>query len=371
MHPTSQPTPLSLSINLDNERMNPDTLLEAVFNVAGKYQWKSISYKSNKIAEFIPFFDGRFNLGQVRSLSIRLSLTCVDREEQGIFELDLPGGVVDMRPFTHLRSLNLNFEEEINITKVLVPWGQLTDLKLTSSIDSRLCLSILRHCTNLETCELHPKTYKDRKIEKYKQPVRLPQLKQLRIITSSDIPAMLVDNLQCPALQDASFHYDYDEERNYSFLLSFIENCRETLLKLELPGLITDEFIEMQGHLNVLEELTITGRFGWPETFEDLMDGRADRPYDAGMRAFFQDLKRRPETLPKLKVLRILDQRPEEKSSVGREVAQFIDSRLANCKDSAPLHIVFRLNKDASEEQRKLGQKYRKWRAQGFTMDFE
>ncbi|CAA7269828.1 unnamed protein product [Cyclocybe aegerita] len=121
--------PLLLAINPNNKRMNPAALLEAVLKAGGKCEWASINYSPDKIAEFRPFFDGRFNLGQVRNLS----LTCCVRA-RGVFELDLPSGVADMRPFTHLRSLTLDFWKKIDITRVLVPWDQLTNLKLTSGI---------------------------------------------------------------------------------------------------------------------------------------------------------------------------------------------------------------------------------------------
>ncbi|KAJ3515670.1 hypothetical protein NLJ89_g1606 [Agrocybe chaxingu] len=366
------PRPLSLSINPNNDCMDPYTLLEAVLKVARKSEWISISYVSSDITEFIPFFDGRFDLRQIRSLSLTCDERAEDSDEEEIFELDLSGGVVDMRSFTHLESLSLHFVQQIDTATLLVPWAQLTNLELEPDIDSSVCLSILKLCINLENCTLHPDTEGDLDIiydENYKRkPIRLPKLKQLHLWTSQ-VPSLLPDTLKLPTLRDATFHYSREEEYgDCVYLLSFIGDCGRTIRNLQLPGLMTNDFMQIQADLKVLEELTITGPFGWPENIEDYEDKKY---YDEGVRTFFKNLRKQPGSLPKMKVLRMLGQRLEEKASMEREVAQFIESRLSERKELGQLKVFFRLDQDASNEQRDRRQKYRKWQARGVTVDFE
>ncbi|KAJ3515671.1 hypothetical protein NLJ89_g1605 [Agrocybe chaxingu] len=287
--------PLLLVINPNNKRMNPDALLEAVPKAAGKCEWKSIQPWTSQ--EFVSY------------------LLC-------------------LRPFTHLRSLILDFWEKIDTTRVLVPWGQLTNLKLTSGVAPRLYLSILRHCVNLESCTLQPHTASDYEIlwnNSYKrQPLLLPKVKQLHLSTF-EVPSLLPDNLQCPALEDATFFHEHEkDEGNCSFLFSSLESCGKTLLKLGLPGVAIDsdhDFQQMLPHLKVLEELTITGPLGWPDKLECYEDTNL-QVYDAGIYAFFSALKNQPRSLPNLKILRMLEQRTEEKIYVERELAPFLESRL-------------------------------------------
>ncbi|CAA7269817.1 unnamed protein product [Cyclocybe aegerita] len=363
--------PLSLSIHPDNDMMKPSALLKAVLQAAGKSEWSSISYDSHNINDFVHFFDGSFDLRQVT----RLSLAC-NASGQGILDLNLPGGVVDMRPFTHLRSLNLEFLERFDITRVLVPWDQLTHLNLTVFIDSRLCVSILRRCINLESCELYPTTHEDlhilHDVGYERKLVRLPQLKHLHL-TCYDVPSLLPDNLRCPVLEEASFDYvTKGVDGHCDFLESFIIKCRNTLLKLGLPGLMTDDFSKIQGRLTVLEELTITGPFGSPPSIlgYDVTTPGPNSRYDRGVRTFFKNLRERPESLPKLTTLCMLEQRPEERLSVEREVAKFIKCRLFEFKD-APLKVIFRLKEGDKEEQNQRQENFREWQALGITIDFD
>ncbi|CAA7269827.1 unnamed protein product [Cyclocybe aegerita] len=125
---------------------------------------------------------------------------------------------------------------------------------------------------------------------------QLPEVKQLHLPTF-EVPSLLPDNLQCPALEEATFFYENEEEEGARrFLFSFLESCGQTLLKLGLPGKAIDSDYRFQRvlvHLRVLEELTVTGPLGWPDNLE--RDGSPDsQVYDVGTYSFFNGLKKQP-----------------------------------------------------------------------------
>ncbi|CAA7269800.1 unnamed protein product [Cyclocybe aegerita] len=275
------PRQLSLSIYPDSKFLTACELLKIVLKVAENAEWCSLCYESYKIDEFVPYFDGSANVAHVRSLS----LICRVRDF-GIFELDLPGGVVDMQPFVQLRSLTLEFLQQVRTANVLAPWDQLTALNLGAYMDSLRYLTILRSCVNLETCRLCPDTNDDmQKIsheELERDPIQLTQLKRLHL-TTYRVPALIPWNLQCPALQDATFDYDENDDNDECCeLISFIRSCGTTLQKMQLPGIATDYFHEMQDDLKVLERLTISGPFGSP----DIDELSKKEIYTAGIRFF-------------------------------------------------------------------------------------
>ncbi|KAJ3496193.1 hypothetical protein NLJ89_g10517 [Agrocybe chaxingu] len=258
-----------------------------VLKVAGKAEWCSISYKSDEIEDFIPFFDGSFNVAHVRRLSLSSS-----RRGTGIFELDLLGGVVDMHPFKQLKSRTLDFPQEVRTNNFLVPWHQLTDLEITAYMDSLHARSVLRHCINLKNCQLCLATSED--IERIyherveQDQIRLPSLEQLQL-TAIEVPSLVPGKLQCPILRNATFNYgDNDCDNESSKLFLFIRSCGTTLRKLRLPGLATDILNEIQGDLQALEELTISGPFGQPESLEYSIE---EKSYSPGINAFFQCLR--------------------------------------------------------------------------------
>ncbi|KAJ3490340.1 hypothetical protein NLJ89_g11438 [Agrocybe chaxingu] len=115
---------------------------------------------------------------------------------------------------------------------------------------------------------------------------------------------------------------------------------------------MTDDISKIQGRLTVLEELTITGPFGLPPSIlgYDITPLGPSSRYYRGVRTFFKNLSARPGSLPKLTTLCMLELRPEERLSVEREVAKFIESRLLDF-NGAPLKVIFRLNEGDKEEQ--------------------
>ncbi|CAA7269812.1 unnamed protein product [Cyclocybe aegerita] len=349
-------------------RINSNELLKAVLKVAGKAEWCSISYISDEIEDFIPFFDGSFNVAHVRRLSLSSS-----RRGTGIFELDLLGGVVDMHPFKQLKSLTLDFPQEVRTNIFLVPWHQLTDLAITAYMDSLHGLSVLRHCINLKNCQLCLDTSED--IERIyhdrveQDQIRLPSLEQLQL-TAIEVPSLVPWKLQCPTLHKAIFNYDDNDCDNASSkLFSFIRSCGTTLRKLYLPGLVTDIFDEIQGDLQALEELTISGPFGLSESLEHSVE---EKSYILGIEAFFQSLIDCPKDLPQLKVLRLLDQRIEEKVAMESHVVRFLDFRLSYEDQVSSLQkVVVRLNWKSRQQRNERRGKCRKWAEQGIQVDFE
>ncbi|KAJ3501498.1 hypothetical protein NLJ89_g9310 [Agrocybe chaxingu] len=199
--------------------------------------------------------------------------------------------------------------------------------------------------------------------------IQVTQLRRLHL-TTYRAPALIPWNLQCPVLQDATFDYDEndDDDDECCELISFIRSCGTTLRKMQLPGLATDNFCEIQDDSKILEELTTSGSFGSP----DIDEYSRKETYNASVRFFFQNLIDHPMALPRLKILRILDQRLEEKAALECDVARFLDSRLAGGDQVLSLRKAFvGLDQDSSCRQMERREKSRQWRAQGIQVDFE
>ncbi|KAJ3488914.1 hypothetical protein NLJ89_g11574 [Agrocybe chaxingu] len=138
--------PLSLSITPNNDQQDPYGLLEDVMLMAPiECKWRSISYTSDKIEDFIFFFQDDLDVSHLEAFS----LTCRKRG-YGPTKRDLPEEVVDFQPFTKLRSLILDFTQHLVPAKVFALWDQLTDLTMTSRMYTDQCLIILRQCVNRE-----------------------------------------------------------------------------------------------------------------------------------------------------------------------------------------------------------------------------
>ncbi|CAA7269813.1 unnamed protein product [Cyclocybe aegerita] len=336
---------LSLSINSDSNFLVAYELLKTVLKVAGRAEWCSMCYESDKIDGFLR--------RQSRRRACQEPVPYMHRARCRDFRVGLA-----RRSDRHAALCATAFIDprlssgSPHHKYVLAPWNQLTNLNLGADMDSLRYLSILQR--------IYSKAVE-------RDQILLPNLKQLQL-TAYEAPALIPWNLQCPALRDATFNYDrnYDEDE-CSQLISFIGSRGSTLQKLRVPGLVTDSFDEIQDDLKALEELTIFGPFGWPDSIEYT----GAKCYSSGVRAFFRSLVDHPTALPRLKILRILDQRLEEKVIVESYVVRFIDSRMAAKDQVSPLQqVVVELDLDCSHEQMERRKKCREWHAQGIRVDF-
>ncbi|CAA7269798.1 unnamed protein product [Cyclocybe aegerita] len=233
-------------------------------------------------------------------------------------------------------------------------------------------LTILRQCVNLENCCLWPAICDDMMAEDYQKPLLLKRLKRLTFKTDQP-PSLIPSALECPALEVATVHYEREVEDGESGeLMSFFQRCGKTLCKLQLPGLACYTFKDIQQSLQALEELTISGPLGCLGSDEPSQDPDYTRKaYEDGSNYFFEPLITHPEYLPRLKTLRTINQRMEEKFLLECLLSGFVEARLWKKNGGSELQeVVFGLSKEASEKRREFRKKWKQWRNNGIRITF-
>ncbi|CAA7259469.1 unnamed protein product [Cyclocybe aegerita] len=353
--------PLTLSI---------ESFLDIVLKMVESCTLASLSVVVDQVEDLTPFFEdsNRGNTNQLKTLS----LTCRTRDETGVFELDIAGGVVDMQSFTQLTSLTLDFSEEFT-DRVLAPWSQLTDLKLTSNMFSLDYLNILRHCVNLEGCSIYPDTAEDVEDlflpERTGKPVHLPKIRILELLGCFYVPDLIPAKLVCPVLQEICFDYKgYLEIDGGGYMTSFLKQCAPTLKKLRMPAIgLTGRSNEILAPLVELEELTIAGIFSPESSDNSHYSYRGSLILDVW--SVFGHLIEQPLCLPGLQVIRLIDQSVEEKHVVEHHLFKFLESRLG--KASLLRSVVFRLNSEDRQQLEARRARYSEWESQGVKFDLE
>ncbi|KAJ3496194.1 hypothetical protein NLJ89_g10518 [Agrocybe chaxingu] len=258
-----------------------------------------------------------------------------------------------------LKNLTLDFSNQLRQAKVSIFWDRLTTLKLTSKMRSTEYLSILRLCVNLESCSISPKTRDDRDALKGSyEPVHLVKLKKLEIV-SYWVPSLVAAQLVCPVLEEAIIQFEacYHEEAE---LVSFFKKCAATLQVLKVPGSFcrVDKWARP---LENLQELTVTGGYDWD-----------DVDSDHGATSFFTPLivTRSRTLLPRLKIIRAVEQDKWSKHAVNAVLFEVVKSRMQGKRNLAKLQcIVFKMADRVEGKMDEYRRQYQKWETDGLKVD--
>ncbi|KAF7340549.1 F-box domain-containing protein [Mycena sanguinolenta] len=198
--------PLSIDIELPpSYRSLPEMCIEALAHQA---RWEHL--KLNVPLSAFPVFNAPMPLLQSLDLDIN--------------SLDSSGGEIEFNGLSLLRRV---VATGLAVSKVTLPWGQLTSLSLYA--DARQCLSVLRQAPNLVHCHLDLWTSGIFDSDQVEQDIALPRLEVLVLDNAYGLSMLgVLNSLVIPALRELELEEDSLGENPISSLQSFIakSGCR-------------------------------------------------------------------------------------------------------------------------------------------------
>ncbi|KAJ3500020.1 hypothetical protein NLJ89_g9978 [Agrocybe chaxingu] len=380
--------PFSLFINDCKKIMSMSGFMNSLVVLAHASRWESLALTAEQIEDCIVLIDG-LPPSSIQTIK-ELSFLRLDGRTHSPLGEALPQKNLNLQRFAALKALTINFPNRLSNTKETCSWNQLTDLKLSSGMRSIRFLAILRHCASLNTCSISLNSNFDKcdleKSGRLAAKTCLPNLKKLELVAEA-APSLLPTRLICPALQEATFFYNFnsyyvasinddlddldDDPGIKAKLEKFVQNCGKTLRKLQVPGAFYDGLGSCASKLENLEELVVVGEFNNME--DDCTDQVVIR---SQVRDFFRPLivTDKKAYLPRLRTLRLLEQEPRAKEYIEDNLFQVVKSRMSETAGVVRLGRVVLKMDESSQRWQKLEahrRGYREWENQGLRVELD
>ncbi|KAF8908389.1 hypothetical protein CPB85DRAFT_1562851 [Mucidula mucida] len=243
--------PLDLSLIGDNnDKGSNPSIQKRMFKIifAESYRWRKVYLMYGNVLS-APSLD---HLPRLESLTLSF-----DGRNPGAYPSAFEG-------CPHLRKLSLGG----TIPPALhLPWAQITELELagvdTDDMENRrACLRLIRQCPSLESLAM-PETDSMDNDEAVNMVITYPNMRKL-----FNAPALVIDNLTLPRLQEASLYSSFKILSAFNRLL-FRSNCWGALARLWLdnvplapsPGHSLHSILSQTRNLVLLDLLVFLGEF--------------------------------------------------------------------------------------------------------------